>query len=804
MLIKEKNNRGIYLQFTQIAGLMPGVSYWDTFEFGLKRFLKPLGIGNKLLILLTILFYVNINTTDAQITEETYKRAEYFLSGNIQKEVYHLEVIPNWLKESGKFWHVTQTKEGKRFMLTSLNKSNSQEYFDHEKLGKKLSEATSEPVDGNDLPFDAIEIKEDNQLEFKWKNKKWLYWIDYDSLSNQPITSDKDIAGLSPDGKWRAFVKNYNLFVENLDSGEEIQLSINGKRGFEYASNWGWIDLIEGENGERPENLFVKWSPDSRKILTQITDLRLAKKMYLLDFTENEKFRPKLLSYYRGSPGDNTVVKDIPVIFDLVTHTEKHPPLPDLPHFLNFSTFWLDWSSDSQHLFGWTSHRGYKKLEVYDVNASSAEVRTVVSDSSGTSLVVPARSPLFKRLSDGTFLFHSRNSGWNHLYRYEWANGKLINPVTQGNFEVLLIHHVDEINQWIYFTATEKEKDCDVYFPFLYKVKYDGSELTLLTPENAFHEIHLSPDNQYFVDNYSTVSQATKSVLRELSTGNILLEISEADAGNLYSKGYQAPTPFSTIGKDGETDIFGVYFVPTHFDSSRMYPVIDYTYTGPQTYNTPKTFKSAIIGHQQAMAEIGFVVVTVDGLGTAGRSVIFREHSYRNLGDGTTDHVLAIKDLASRKTFLDLDRVGIFGHSAGGYDVARAMLLHPDFFKVGVASAGNHDHRMEKAWWPEKFMGYPVGDFYNEQSNISNAHLLKGRLLLAHGAIDNNVNPSATYKFAEALIAAGKDFDLFIWPGRDHNFGRPNGDYFTKKRWDYFIQHLLGETPLLHHPLGGK
>ncbi len=330
----------------------------------------------------------------------------------------------------------------------------------------------------------------------------------------------------------------------------------------------------------------------------------------------------------------------------------------------------------------------------------------------------------------------------------------------------------------------------------------DGKELTLLTPENAFHEIYLSEDKKFVVDNYSTVNQATKSVLRDLASGNIFRQISEADISSLKAKGYQSPQQFSAIGKDGKTEIYGIYYVPTDFNPKKSYPVIDYTYTGPFIDITPKTFKGGLIGLQQPMAELGFVVVTVDGMGTFGRSKAFQDVSYRNLGDGTTDHVLAIKQLAKSKPFLNIQKVGIFGHSAGGYDAARAMLLHPDFYKVGVASAGDHDHRMEKAWWPEMYMGYPVGDFYHQQSNITNAANLKGKLLLAHGAIDENVNPSATYKFAEALIKAGKDFDMFIWPSRNHNFGRTTGDYFTKKRWDYFLEHLLGQKPLLHYQIG--
>ena len=376
-----------------------------------------------------------------------------------------------------------------------------------------------------------------------------------------------------------------------------------------------------------------------------------------------------------------------------------------------------------------------------------------------------------------------------------------MNKITSGDYVVKNLLSVDEENSVLYFEASGKEKDVNPYYSFVYKVNFDGSGQELLTPENAFHDISYSSGKDYFIDNYSTIDQPTVSVVRELKTGKIIHQISKADISNLLKKGYQSPKQFTATAKDGKTTIYGIYYLPTDFNAKKKYPIIDYTYSGPHIDITPKTFKAGLVGLQQPMAELGFVVVTVDGLGTNGRGKAFNDVSYNNLGDGTTDHVFAIKELAGKNKFMNIDKVGIFGHSAGGYDAGRAMLLHNDFYKVGVASAGDHDHRMEKAWWPEMYMGYPVGDFYQEQSNITNASRLKGHLLLAHGGIDENVNPSATFKFAEALINAGKDFDLFIWPSRNHSFGRTNGDYFTKKRWDYFIEHLMGEEPLRHYQL---
>lgn len=734
-------------------------------------------------------------STQAQVAKETYQKAEYFLTDNLQKEIHHLEVIPNWSKDNASFWHVTFTENGKRFFKTNIHIRSTFEAFDHGLLAGLLRENSGEAVQEKDLPFDRIDLSEENVVKFEWKNQEWKFEEEKRTLTSKPKEKSERIPGISPDKKWRAFAKDYNLFVENLETAEETQLSFHGKRDFEYASYLGWSDIIKGENGIRPERFMVSWSPDSKKIYTQIVDLRIGEKMYMLDFSQDEKFRPELLSYYRGSPGDTTVVKYIPVVFDIEAKKETILSELTLPHFMGIG---LNWSKDSKSLSGVYVPRGFKNLNIIEVDSQTGAIQRKYTESSDTNL---ERGNNFRRVGENQFLLTSQKSGWNHIYLHDWNSGKLIKQLTSGDFVVNDIVHVDEVQKLVYFMASGRERGQNPYFQHLYKVNLDGTGLTLLTPENAFHEIHLSQDKEYLVDNYSTVNQPTRSVLRDMESGEILIEISLADISKLQAKGYQSPKPFSAIAKDGKTEIFGIYYMPTDFDASQSYPIIDYTYTGPHTASTPKTFKTGLLGHQQPMAELGFVVVTVDGLGTAGRSKAFSDVSYRNLGDGTTDHVLAIRQLAEKHPFMDLDRVGIFGHSAGGYDAGRAMLLHPDFYKVGVASAGDHDHRMEKAWWPEMYMGYPVGDFYHEQSNITNASNLRGRLLLAHGGIDENVNPSATFKFAEALINAGKDFDLFIWPSRSHSFGRPPGDYFTKKRWDYFLLHLKGEEPLLHYQL---
>tara|TARA_R110002012_G_scaffold317476_2_gene533919 strand:- start:14569 stop:16899 length:2331 start_codon:yes stop_codon:yes gene_type:complete len=744
----------------------------------------------------TFLFLLLFHNSFGQITEETYHKAEYFLSDNIQKEVYHLEVIPHWIKNQNSFWHQTYTKDGMRFFITNLDEKSTKEAFDHNELANYLSEKSGKEIIGDALPFTSIEMDEQGKISFEWMNQNWKFDAEKKELTSEKVKDrpTRDFA-ISPDGNWKAFTRNFNLFVENLQTGEEIQLSFDGKKDYEYASFWGWSDMIYGENGERPYHFSARWSPDSKFIQTQIVDLRLAEKMFLLDFSQDSKFRPELMAYYRGSPGDSTVVTYTPVLFELDSKEETKFPQLTLPHFIGMN---LNWSADSQFLSGTYLERGFKRFSVIEIDAKSKELRKIYSESSPTHV---NNNNIFRRLENDQFILGTEKSGWNHLSLYDWKTGKLINTITSGEYVVSNILSVDEKNEVIYFEANGRENDQNPYYSNLYRINMDGSGIALLTPENAFHSISYSDEKDYFIDNYSTVDQPTVSVVRELKSGKIIYEISKADISNLKKKGYQSPKQFTATAKDGKTTLYGIYYLPTDFNSKKSYPIIDYTYSGPHIDITPKTFKAGLIGLQQPMAELGFVVVTIDGLGTSGRGKAFNDVSYNNLGDGTTDHVLAIKQLAAKNKFIDIDKVGIFGHSAGGYDAGRAMLLHPDFYKVGVASAGDHDHRMEKAWWPEMYMGYPRGDFYHEQSNVTNAANLKGYLLLAHGGIDENVNPSATFKLAEALINAGKDFDLFIWPSRNHNFGRSNGDYFTKKRWDYFIEHLMGEEPIRHYQI---
>lgn len=428
---------------------------------------------------------------------------------------------------------------------------------------------------------------------------------------------------------------------------------------------------------------------------------------------------------------------------------------------------------------------------MFKANAVTGEVETLLNDQSET--MVEYQTINCKWTEDGKqFFWTSERDGWNHIYRYD-NKGDLINQLTKGEFVVRDIVQIDEENQVIYFVASGKEPDCDPYYRYLYKAGFDGNNLKLLTKESADHQVWLSETSNYFVDSYSTCKQATKHVVRSINDGRILYELATANIDGLMASGWKYPEPFKVKARDGITDIYGLMFYPSDFDKTKTYPVIDATYSGPQAVRTPKTFDAAYNNYDRSIAELGFIVITIDGLGMAWRSKAFHDVSYKNLGDiGAEDHIAGIKQLAQSRPWMDLERVGIYGRSAGGYDAAHALLTHPEFYKVAVATAGNHDHRIAKAWWPEQYMGMP-GKHYDEQSNFELAKNLKGKLLLVHGDMDNNVNPASSMRLAAELIKHNKDFELLLMPNEGHSF--KEHPYYIRKRWDWFVEHLLGVEP---------
>tara|TARA_B110000503_G_scaffold68819_1_gene107459 strand:+ start:14231 stop:16489 length:2259 start_codon:yes stop_codon:yes gene_type:complete len=725
-----------------------------------------------------------------EVTHEDYKRAVSFLHDNHNNKTdFNLKTKINWFKDGTGLWFIDYSKNKKTYKLVDFKNTKVVDLFNHNKMASALTEFSEKLIKENQLSLSNIEKRGKENLEFKFEDKSYVLNLKSYQLTLQeekPKEEKNPFEAKSPDGKWIAYTKDYNLFIKSIESSKEFQLSTEGKRGYEYATRYDWYDKMEGENGERPKRFFMNWSEDSNWIVTNIIDTRNAEKMYMLDHSIDSLYKPKLLSYYRGSPGDTTMVMVTPVFYNVETKKEVKTSLPTGTHVNSVS---IEGMKQSGELLADYLERGYKKKVLKHINLNNEKEQILIEETSKTNI----DNFWFRQLQEKLkVIFLSERSGWRQLYMVDLKTNK-ISAITTGDYYINSVVYTDEDKEEIYFMASGKESNSNPYYQKLYRVNYEG-KVTLLTPGNTHHSINFSKNGKYFVDNYSTINIPTRTVLRSSRSGKILTELTTADVSDAQSKGWQSPEIFQLTAKDKKTTIYGALWKPTNFDSTKSYPIIDATYTGPHTQVFPKSFDHSF--SNQSLAEFGFIVMNVDGLGTSGRSKEFHDHSYKNMGNNLEDHVLAIKHLGQKYSWINTDKVGIFGHSAGGYDTGRAMLAFPDVYKVGVASSGDHDFRMEKAWWPEMYQGWPVDETYEEVSNITNAKNLKGKLLLVHGGIDDNVNPSATFKLAEALVNADKEFDLLIFPSQRHGYVGKSRNYFIKKRWNYFVKHLLNAKPV--------
>lgn len=741
-------------------------------------------------VLAFIIFGVSTTPLTAQkITEQDYQNAVGFMRDSLYSKTYHLSVSPMWFEDHSGFAYKVNAAEGERYYTMLFNEKSKKESFDEIRFGIALSSVDGDKIETDRLPISNLKWNSENSLNFKYKNKN--YKISLENYKIEKLEDKEEKEQISPDENYSVFINNSNLFLKNLKTNHQKQLSTDGSPYYIYGSEYGWYQTMKGESTPPEPNLTASWSPNSKKILTQIMDARNADKMYLLNWSIDSLYRPELLSYYRGSPADTNIMYYLPVIFDRDKAEMIKIDLPPVPHFTGLD---LKWTKDSEKLYGLYYHRGYKKMDLIEINANSGKVRVVYTDESDTN--IEYKTQLYFAEKENIAFVTSEKTGWNQLYKVDWKTGKT-NQFHPGEYVVLEIKAVDELNKEIYFTASAVENGINPYYQFLYKTDFNGKKLVKLTAEPVDHQVFVSKDFKYFIDNRSTPNQPTISTLRSTKDGKIISEIGRSDFSELTKKGWKTPEIISTTARDGKTEIFAAIWKPTHFDSSKKYPVIDYTYTGPHTQVVPFNFSKVIWTYAyndiQALAELGFIVVQIDGLGSAGRSKIFRDWSYGKLGDNLKDHELMIKYIGEKYSWADTERVGIFGHSAGGYDAAHALLTLNETYKVGVSMAADHDWRMEKAWWPEMYAGWPVGDYYDEQSNVTLAPNLKGNLLLMHGGIDENVNPSATFKLSEALIKAGKYFDMLIIPSARHGIPKEYEIYVSRKKWDYFLKHLKAE-----------
>jgi dipeptidyl-peptidase 4 len=728
-----------------------------------------------------------------QGTLEDYQRAERFYGESAGDLVYHASVDAEWIgEEGGRFWYRRDLpEERKEFVLVHAGTATRSPAFDHARMAEGLGSAMGDTLDARELPFQSIAFNEAaDSLEVGVRGDRWQCSLtDYGCVE---LPGEPGMRGRSPDGKWQAFVRGYDLYVRSLDSGEELRLTRDGAPGWNYATPLpNPLRLIEerSEEIEQPPSVF--WSPDSLHLLTYRIDSREAGRLTVVQHAPEYRMRPASYQYVYPLPQDSVLPTAQPVLF-AIDGWRRIPVEMSPIEMQYYGGTGFRWSEDGSRALAVVANRGYTQQEVRAIDPATGEVRVVLEEV-GDPIVDTSRGNILRELEGGKLIWGSERDGYNHLYLLDAATGAVERQITRGPWVVSDVERVDAEAGRIYFTARGREPGRDPYLLHAYSIGLDGSGLTLLTPEPAEHEVSFSPDGEFMIDSYSTVREPPVTVLRRTSDASVVMELERADVQRLLATGWKAPEPFQATARDGKTPIYGLLWFPSNFDPTRRYPIVEQIYTGPHGFFTPKSY-SAHRSSAQAIAELGFVVMMVDGLGTAGRGREFQRLSFRNLGDsGFEDHMAALRQLAEERPYLDLMRVGIYGHSAGGYSAARGVLAHPEFYRVAVASAGNHDHQLDKAWWNTQWMGHPIGDHYTDQSNLKLAPRLQGKLLLAHGDIDENVPVSATIRMADALIDANKDFDLLIMPNQPHGFG--NHPYFVRRRWDYFVEHLLGVEP---------
>jgi dipeptidyl-peptidase 4 len=601
----------------------------------------------------------------------------------------------------------------------------------------------------------------------------------------------------SPDGKRTVFIRDWNLWLRDVATGKETPLTKDGVKDFGYATdNAGWT------RSERP---IVMWSPDSKKVATFQQDQRSVGEMYLVDTRVGH---PTLQAWKYPLPGDNTVAMIHRVVIDVDTGKMTRFKMGPDQHRSTLCDDvacrggeWSDvqWSADGSTVAFVSTSRDHKHEQLRVADASTGNIREVMEEKAETFFESGNGRVNWQYLPNSKeVIWFSERDNWGHLYLHDLATGREKKQITSGEGNVTQLLRVDEKNRQLYFIGVGREKGRDPYFRHLYRVSIDGGPATLLTPADADHDVSMSPSGRFFVDVYSKPDAPPVAELRGID-GELLLTLEKADISRLLATGWKPPTPITVKARDGSTDLYGLMYKPTNLDESKKYPIVNHIYPGPQTGSVGGRQFSPARGDAQALAELGFVVVEIDGMGTPWRSKKFHEAYYGNMGDNTlADQVTGMKQLAQKYSWIDIDRAGIYGHSGGGYATADAMFRFPDFFKVGISEAGNHDNRVYEDDWAEKWQGllktHADGSTnYDNQANQLVAKNLKGKLLLAHGTMDTNVPPTNTLLVVDALIKANKDFDLLMLPNRGHGFG--NEPYMVRRRWDYFVKNLLGAEP---------
>ncbi|MCT4615225.1 MAG: S9 family peptidase [Marinifilaceae bacterium] len=718
---------------------------------------------------------------------DRYQEAENWLWCNVSKKVYRNQLDLNWSKDGNSLCYKINTRKGIELYYVNIKAKKKIKLIETKLLKKKIDSIFNKKCDLNQIR--KIEFINDSVF-FKYNDNKFVFSRETKELKLIKKIHNNKTELISPNGKLLAFIKNNNLFIKNIESGIINQLSYTKDKHISYGNSYSWYYVKNESSGDEDEyEIEAYWSPDSKKIICAKFDRTYAKKLYMYKSSPEKGYRAEVYSYERPIAGDSLTATKSYVVFDIESATEKQIDLKPIVGFLQYEFKWFN----NRKAYCLRYKRGYKSRNLVEVDVITGKSRIIINEKSKT-YVDPNNFSYYVDNVNNYVIWTSEKDNYNQLYLYDYENGDCLHKITKEKLIVRKIHKVDIENKKIFFTASGLEKG-DPYLKYLYSISYNGEKLSLLSKESANHNVSVSPNSNYFIDKLSRIDKPVKSYLRDLKSGKIILNLEEADIHDILKMGWKPPQLVKFKARDNKTDLYATVFYPFDFDSSKSYPVIDASYSGPQTIRSPKTFNRALLNMDIALAQLGFIVVTIDGLGSAFRSKKFHDYSYKNLGDiGAPDHIKFIKDFALKNNYVNLDKIGIYGHSAGGYDATHALLVHPEFYKVAVSSAGNHDHRSAKAWWPELYMGYPAGENYDRQSNFNLAKNLRGKLLLAHGNMDNNVNPAATMRMADELIKNNKDFDLLLIPDKDHG-GLYYDKYFIRRRWDFFVKHLLEIKP---------
>ncbi|MBV4357543.1 S9 family peptidase [Pinibacter aurantiacus] len=703
----------------------------------------------------------------------------------VLKTIGGFSVVPHWIKGEEAFWYSNVLAGGKtEYIYVNAKTGAKKPLFDTDKMKAAIQEATgiSDPRENATIPI----------IGYRSSSKSIIFVFDgknysYDAAKNKLTTIDSlpqvelasvafkeppsrwesfETDSLSPNKQYVAFIRDNNVFIKKVGEDTATQYTFDGSNSYLYES--------------------LAWSPDSRYVVGyHIKPVKDSSVYYVLSSVPGTT-RGQLRSQAYKQPGDPVTTYEMYVFpVDNNKGIKVQTPVIDF-----FDAPLLHWSTNKQYFFYEKMDRGHQRFRIIRVNAASGETNTVIDEQTKTFIYT---NRIFTHYLPATneIIWSSEKDGWYHLYLADDRSGDS-KMITQGNYVVRNIDSIDEKKRQIWFTASGMNSNEDPYFEHYYRIDFDGKNLVALTNERANHKVVFSPDRKYFLDTYSTIDQAPQTILGKTETGKKIADIQKADISSFLQVVKTLPHAFKAKGRDGVTDIWGVYFVPANFDSTKRYPIIENIYAGPQDAFVPKSF----IGYSremQSLADLGFIVVQMDGMGTANRSKSFHDVCWKNLADGGfPDRILWMKALAKEHPYVDTTRVGLYGTSAGGQNALGGLLFHPEFYKAAVAACGCHDNRVDKQWWNEQWMGYPVGKEYEQQSNVTNAYRLQGDLLLIVGEADTNVPPESTYRVIDALIKARKTFDFLPVPGMGHSDGGPYG---RMRKRDFFVQHLLGVAP---------